>query len=182
MGRDLLKRQYKLDILFDSLAAPILASGKLEPLRQYIQHGTCTCYDHVMAVAKTALSMAMHLPFRFKKDQLVRGALLHDYFLYDWHTVKLDKLHGFAHPKIALENARREFDLTPIEENIIVRHMFPLTPVPPRYRESILVMLADKHCANKEFFSELGRKLSKKKFFAPLAHAFSLLIALLPWT
>ena len=177
-----MKRQYKYDILFDSLAAPILESGKLEPLRQYIQHGTCTCYDHVLAVAKTALAMSMKLPFKFKKDQLVRGALLHDYFLYVWHTVKLDKLHGFAHTKIALDNARKEFDLTPIEENIILRHMFPLTPVPPKYRESLLVSFADKHCANKEFFVELGHKLAKKRAISAIAHAFSLLIALLPWT
>ena len=177
-----MKRQYKYDIIFDSLASPILETGKLEPMRQFIQHGTCTCYDHCLTVARTALAMAMKLPFKFKMDQLVRGALLHDYFLYDWHTVKLDKLHGFAHPKIALENARKEFDLTPIEENIIVRHMFPLTPVPPKYRESLLVTIADKHCANKEFFVELGHKLAKKKVFAPIVHIFSLLIATLPWT
>ena len=177
-----MKRQYKYDSLFSTLAAPVLKSGKLEPLRQYTQHGKCTCYDHSLMVARTALAMAMRLPFRFHKDQLVRGALLHDYFLYDWHTVKLDRLHGFAHPYIALENAKRDFDLTPIEENIIVRHMFPLTPVPPKYRESLLVTLADKHCANKEFFIGVGRKLSQKKVFAQIARAFSVLIALLPWT
>lgn len=176
-----MKRQYKYDILFASLAAPVLNTGKLEPLRQYTQHGKCTCYDHSLMVARTALAMSMRLPFRFHKEQLVRGALLHDYFLYDWHTVKLDKLHGFAHPKIALENARRDFDLTPIEENIIVRHMFPLTPVPPKYRESMLVSLADKHCANKEFFVGIGRKLANKRVFSSIARALSIVIALLPW-
>ena len=40
------------------------------------------------------------------KRSLIRGALLHDYFLYDWHDKnKPAKFHGFTHPKIAFENA-----------------------------------------------------------------------------
>ena len=59
--------------------------------------------------------------------------------------------------------------------------MFPLTPVPPKYRESMLVSLADKHCANKEFFVGIGRKLANKKVFSSIARALSIVIALLPW-
>ena len=35
---------------------------------------------------------------------------------------------------------------------MIHRHMFPLTPVPPRYREALLVSLADKISAVLETF------------------------------
>ena len=72
-----------------------------------------------------------------------RGALLHDFFFYDWRTDG-PGLHGFRHPAIARENARSRFALNAIEEDAILRHMWPLTPVPPRYAESVLVCVADK--------------------------------------
>ena len=85
---------------------------------------------------------------------LVRGALLHDYFLYDWHAFDggAHRLHGLFHAGRALKNARAEHALSPIEENAIHRHMFPLTPIPPRCREGWLVCLADKACALCEVF------------------------------
>ena len=49
-----------------------------------------------------------------------------------------------------LRNAKEDFDLNPIEENMIARHMFPLTPIPPRYKEAWILCLADKYCATVE--------------------------------
>ena len=171
----------KRDNLFNHLSEPVLKTGHLNQLKAFKQHGRCSCYDHSVAVAKTALFLSMILPFRFKQKQLVRGALLHDYFLYDWHNVKLEKLHGFHHPHIACENAKRDFDLTPVEENIIRRHMFPLTPIPPRYKEAVLVTISDKICATREVFSALGRKIAHGRPAAYLAHMFAFFIAFLPW-
>ena len=57
------------------------------------------------------------------------------------------RLHGLRHPRIALDNARRDFVLTSREEDIIRKHMFPLTLRPPRYKESVVVTCADKLCA-----------------------------------
>ena len=86
---------------------------------------------------------------------MIRGALLHDYFLYDWHEKSDDhRLHGFTHPARALKNAEEIFDLSVVEKDIIKRHMFPLTPVPPAYRESYLVCLADKICSSYESNSQ----------------------------
>lgn len=177
-----MKLRIKRDILFDHLSAPVFETGLLEQLRQYKQHGSSTCYDHSIAVAKTALLLSMILPFRFKQQQLVRGALLHDYFLYDWHVTRPEKLHGFSHPLTACENARRDFNITPLEENIIKRHMFPLTPVPPKYREGVLVTLSDKYCATKEVFRALGHKIRTRKTYARVANALAVFIAFLPWT
>ena len=85
---------------------------------------------------------------------MVRGALLHDYFLYDWHDPdNLRPLHGFTHPGEALRMALEEFELNDVERNVIHRHMFPLTPIPPRYREAVLVSMADKVSAVLETFS-----------------------------
>ena len=37
----------------------------------------------------------------------------------------------------ALANAEKYFDLTDKEKDMILRHMWPLTPVPPKSREGI---------------------------------------------
>ena len=46
-----------------------------------------------------------------------------------------------------LKKALKEFELTEHEIDIIMKHMFPLTLRPPRYREAVLVCIADKICA-----------------------------------
>ena len=81
---------------------------------------------------------------------MVRGALLHDYFLYDWHDKSREnyqRLHGFYHPGIALRNASMEYELTLREKDIIKKHMWPLTVVPPLCREAWIVTTADKYCS-----------------------------------
>lgn len=121
--------------------------GRFEIEAACIQHGTTTVLEHSIQVARMSLRISRFLPLRLDRRALIRGALLHDYFLYDWHDRKHPRLHGFRHPAIALHNARQDFLLTAIEENIILRHMFPLTPVPPVYAEAWIVCLADKYCA-----------------------------------
>ncbi len=122
--------------------------------KKYSQHGSTSVYEHSIHVACISLRIAQKLPFQVDTDCLLRGALLHDYFLYDWHEKdKSHRLHGFFHPRKALHNAQEDFSLNKIEENIILRHMFPLTPIPPIYREAWIVCLADKYCALKETFS-----------------------------
>ena len=94
------------------------------------------------------------------------GALLHDYFLYDWHDkYSHEKLHGFHHPNVALENASREYQLTPRERDIIRKHMWPLTLFHiPRCREAWVVTTADKYCSLKETLLERkGRNKNRKK-------------------
>ena len=84
------------------------------------------------------------------RRDLVRGALLHDYFLYDWHDKyhrDIKRLHGFYHPGIALRNAMKEYELTKREQDIIKKHMWPLTVIPPLCREAWIVTMADKYCS-----------------------------------
>ena len=85
------------------------------------------------------------------KHDLIRGALLHDYFLYDWHDKtqipQRKRLHGFWHPGIALRNAEKEYKLTDRQREIIRKHMWPLSVVPPTCREAWVVTTADKYCS-----------------------------------
>lgn len=122
-------------------------------MKEFIQHGKITTYEHCLRVA--VMSYKIHKLFRTKADErkLIRGAFLHDYFLYDWHHKK-DKvrsikdffaLHGFTHPEVAAENAKRDFDIDETEEHIIRSHMWPLTFTKiPRCREAVIVCTADK--------------------------------------
>lgn len=118
-------------------------------MKGFIQHGHITTYDHVMNVVRMScvLNRAAHL--HADSCSLVRGAFLHDYYLYDWHDRSVHAhWHGFRHPLTALSNARRRFALTPTEENIIESHMWPLTLTHiPKCREAAIVCLSDKLCA-----------------------------------
>lgn len=126
--------------------------GRLSLTKGFIQHGNVSVYEHCLAVCVCSIKIARMLRIRYDLRALIRGALLHDYFLYDWH-VNDDpnrKLHGFFHPSVALENALKDYELSKKEQDIIKHHMFPLTIIPPMCREAWLVCLADKICAGKE--------------------------------
>lgn len=131
--------------------ADVLCSRKMEAEKAFVQHGKISCYEHSLSVAKMSLMIAMLIKVKTDERALVRGALLHDYFLYDWHINDgTHKLHGFRHAETALLNAKKDFELSPIEEDIIKKHMFPLNIMPPSYRESWIVCAADKICALRE--------------------------------
>ncbi len=121
--------------------------------KDFIQHGDVSVYEHCIFVAYMSYIIANKLNLKVDKKSLIRGALLHDYFLYDWHDKnKPVKLHGFKHPKVALKNASEDFALNKKERDIILHHMFPLTITPPNSKEAWIICLADKICATKETF------------------------------
>lgn len=131
-------------------ASDILHSENFQKTRHHIQHGTMPVYRHCLDVAKQSIQINKALGLGCSERDLIRGALLHDYFLYDWHDRNREnyqKLHGFYHPGIALKNARKEYHLTRREEDIIKKHMWPLTVVPPLCREAWVVTAADKYCS-----------------------------------
>ncbi|SCY68616.1 HD domain-containing protein [Butyrivibrio sp. INlla14] len=133
----------------------ILQSEEYIKLKSFIQHGNVTVYEHCLHVALCAIKLGRVLGVHCKERELVRGALLHDYFLYDWHNSEAPgnihpKLHGFYHPGIALRNATRDFVLSEREKDIIRKHMWPLTINPPRCREAWIVCIADKYSSTLE--------------------------------
>lgn len=130
--------------------ADILPAQGMIAERLIRQHGATSVFRHSLYVAFVSLYWAKRLGLCVDARALVRGALLHDYFLYDWHRPGHGRLHGFRHPSVALANAQREFALSPVEEDVIARHMFPLNLTPPKYKESWLVCGADKLCAVRE--------------------------------
>ncbi len=119
------------------------------------QHGDTSILLHALAVSYYSCLIGKKLRLNLDYDSMSRGALLHDYFGYDWHRDSRPPRHALKHGIYALKNARREFDLNSKEADIISHHMFPLA-APPRSREAWLVSLVDKGCAVKERFTRDG--------------------------
>jgi uncharacterized protein len=130
----------------------ILVSANMNREKDFPMHGGVSTFAHSISVAYYSLYFVQkHKTKNVDISSMIRGALLHDYFLYDWHVhARWHKLHGFRHPHWALENARKEYKLNKKEEDIILKHMFPITVRFPKYRESFIVDWADKVCANHE--------------------------------
>lgn len=153
-----LKNKTVEDLVFKSYLEEIIHKKKFLKMHRYIQHGNTSCLLHSIAVAYYSYRLSKFLRLNVHERELIRGALLHDYFLYDWHAkykpTKNAGLHGRIHPKIALYNAKKDFNINYLEADIIERHMFPLTFTPPKYKESVIVCLVDKVCSVYEIFSK----------------------------
>ena len=143
------ERQTVEDEFFE-IAGPILEHDMVKKLSQYPHHRAKTRLDHVQEVAW--LSFLLSRPFSLDHRAIVRGALLHDLFFYDWLR-EGPRMHGLRHHNIALENAKKITPLTPKEADIIKKHMWPLTIVPPRYKESLLVCLVDTYCSGRDYIN-----------------------------
>lgn len=150
---------------FDSIANEIIYSDKYQSLKGENHHGLSR-YDHSIRVAKNTYRLSK----RMKMDYIsaTRGALLHDYFTNEEYRNTKGMKKYSMHPVIALNNAIREYDLNPIEENVIVSHMFPMGKVKPNCKESWLVTSVDKGVA----IYECARYKAKEA----LAFTFVLLI------
>ena len=143
-------RQRELHNLIKENGSDILESDNFKNSKNFVQHGNVSLQSHSRNVAKYSIAISQKLGIECNQEDLVRGALLHDYFLYDWHDRKRENyhpLHGFFHPGIALRNAEKEYELTPRQKDIIGKHMWPLTVVPPKCREAWIVTAADKYCS-----------------------------------
>ncbi|MBO4901685.1 MAG: HD domain-containing protein [Lachnospiraceae bacterium] len=121
----------------------ILQDAEYNTLRNFVQHKHSNTYKHCVSVADKCIRIADRLHLKIDKSTMVRGSLLHDYYLYDWH-IERTHFHGFTHPKLALENAGRRFTLNKREREIIKKHMWPLTVIPPLCLEAWIIVLADK--------------------------------------
>mgnify|MGYP002868899103 CR=1 FL=1 len=141
----------KYEKIIEEYGHDIINNPKYLKQKEFIQHGHTSVYSHEHGVTLYSLKIADKLRLKVDEKSLVRGALLHDYFLYDWHEKHAGhNLHGFTHAKRAMQNASEDYDLNKIEKNMISTHMFPLNLRIPRYKESIVLCLADKIVATKE--------------------------------
>lgn len=130
------------------IVGQILESEEFNKRKNYPHHGTITVYEHSLSVSKLSYLIAKNMKLDYKAAAI--GGLLHDFYYEPWQgkpkSKNLFKKHGFVHAKEAANNAQIYFPgyMNRKVENIILRHMFPLNIIPPRYPESWIVSLADK--------------------------------------
>lgn len=84
--------------------AEYLQDSAVCSMDEYVQHGTTSTLQHCLSVVHISCAMAEKLHIRVNYENLIVGALLHDFYLYDWHTHQDEGvLHGFAHPHHCLQ-------------------------------------------------------------------------------
>ena len=139
------------DIEFQNIIKEITQNETVQQMKNFRQHYETNCFDHCYKASYYCYKICKKLHLDYKSA--ARGAMLHDLFLYDWRKKNDRKgLHAFTHGRCALDNANELFDLNKIEQNMILRHMWPVTLVPPKYLESFILTIVDKHCTIEEFF------------------------------
>ncbi len=132
----------------------------VQKMKEYVQHGRVSTYEHSERVAEMSYMINHFLHLHADEERLLRGAMLHDFFLYDWHKGSGEPgMHGFTHAERARKNAKKHFNIDKKEEEIIGSHMWPLniTRV-PNCREAWIVCLADKLVSLRETLFERGGK------------------------
>ncbi len=140
---------------FDSILKEYLEHSDVQRMKDYCAHGKISVLEHSLNVAATAYLLDQRFHVGSDRKDLLVGALLHDFYLYDWHDARLSlnifRMHGYTHPGSACENAKRIFRINEVQQEVIRCHMWPLTlRSVPRHREAVLVCIADKICALKE--------------------------------
>lgn len=129
-------------------------------MKNFKHHYSTTCYQHCVNVSYYNYLICRKLGLDAKKA--ARAGILHDLYLYDWRDTprkKGEMPHGMRHPGIALENAKNNFTISKREEDMIVKHMWPLTLKLPRYAESYVIVVTDKYAAALEIGVHVKGKL-----------------------
>lgn len=149
---------------FEEIIKDIKNHPTVLEMQNFRQHYDTSCYEHCQNVAYYSYLICKKLGLDYAS--VARAGMLHDLFLYDWRTKSDNRkgLHAFRHPRVALNNSLKIFNLSKKEQDIILKHMWPLTIIPSRYLESYIVSSADKFCALKESFDHYyGLYKARKK-------------------
>ena len=134
---------------FVELTRELLDSEPVRMMGRWKHHGPVTTLDHSLFVAFSTYRVARLL--RMDVHAAVRGALLHDLYLYDSRDKSAHPGNQcFDHPRFAARNAAALTPLSDKEQNIILSHMWPLGGALPRSLEAWMVDLVDTICTGLE--------------------------------
>lgn len=129
-----------------SYVEDLIYTEEVQRLAEFKQHRSETRLSHSINVSY--LSYRLAKKWNGNARATARAGLLHDLFFYDWRDQKFDEgTHAYVHPRIAVKNAEKLTDLSDLEKDIIVKHMWLATVAPPKYKESYIVTFVDKYCA-----------------------------------
>lgn len=125
------------------IVCDILENEEYQKLKDIKHHGLDR-YEHNKRVSYYSylISKFLHLDY----ECAARAGILHDFFLNVNKDITFKERFKVLeqHPKIALNNSQKYFELNEKEQNIILSHMFPVVPkFLPKYFESWIVDLVD---------------------------------------
>lgn len=165
---------------FHDIISDIINHPTTQQMKKYRQHYDCTCFDHCLAVSYYSYKICKNLNLDYKS--MARAAMLHDLFLYDWRVRQPGRkgFHAFRHPYTAYRRASALFSLNKKEKDIIIKHMWPVTIIPPRYAESFIITLVDKYCAISESYNYYAEKIVSKKLYRYATFLLLLLFVHIP--
>ena len=135
------------DTEYMEIVKDIISNEMVLKMKNYRQHFDITCFDHCLYVSYNIYKICKKYNWDYKSA--ARAGLVHDLFLYDWRKRENGRkgFHAFNHPRAAYENAKNIFTPNKIEKDIILKHMWPVTPKFPKYKESFLITYIDKYFA-----------------------------------
>ena len=146
---------------FKNEMSHLLVHEKLKLLDDYKQHYKCTRLKHSVNVSYYSFYIAKLLKLNYVSA--AKAGLLHDLYFKEKSGIKENMKMLRQHPKDALKNALEICDLTDLEKNTIIRHMWLVTLKPPKYKEGYIVSFVDKYCAARELFSSVFFKNFSRK-------------------
>ncbi len=124
---------------FTEIINPIIENDEFLKTKESVHHGI-NRLDHLMRVSYFSYIITRFCRLNYKET--ARAGLLHDFFTDE--TEGKSQIKALRqHPTYALENAKKYYNLTDREEDIIKTHMFPVTFTPPKYMESWIVDIVD---------------------------------------
>lgn len=137
--KKLKEESFYLNKEFNYIITDIINNEEFQKLKKVTHHGI-TRFNHSLRVSYYTFLISKRLKLNYV--DATRAALLHDFFIDETSEMKTKKALK-EHPKFALENSKKYFDISRMQEDIILKHMYPITTKMPKYKESWLVDIVD---------------------------------------
>jgi len=148
-----------VDREFYNIVKDIINHPKFLETKKVSHHGgENTLFSHSLNTAFMTFKIAKRL--KWSEEDVIsatRAAMLHDFIEFDWDSPesrayksqfkgleRIKHMHGFVHGFQAVEYSSKFFELSNAQIDAMAKHMFPLVPILPKYKETWLLTYTDK--------------------------------------
>ena len=159
--KKLKEESFYLNKEFNSIIADIISNNSFQEMKNIAHHGI-TRFNHSLRVSYHTYLITKKLKLNYV--EATRAALLHDFFTDETNDMKTKKALK-EHPSIALENSKKHFELSDMQEDIILKNMYPITTKMPKYKESWIVDIVDDVASLYERTYSINDKLKTARNF-----------------
>ena len=137
-----------------------LHDEKILKMKEVPAHRGSNTYIHTFRLVKEVMKKAIKSRKNLDLENLLIATIFHDYYLYDWRKVKeRPHPHGKYHPHIAVENAKRDFNIPDKAAEMMETHMWPFNLFHiPKGKEARLLCNVDTWVAFKECLTSRKHK------------------------